>query len=393
MAVLTSSFILSSKSELMQTVLIIQRILPYYRIKFFYQLQQNLALHGIRLNLIYGQEKIGTVPRTVPIDEPWSVRVENQYRSLGNQELVWQPVLKYIAGVDCIIVEQANRLLINHYLVLRRKFRNLPQIAYWGHGKNLQAKSHSTSEFLKHRLLGQADWWFAYTALSASFVASTGFSKDRITNVQNTIDIIEFSEEKEKINQADIVKLKTNLGITSKNVCLFCGGIYSEKRITFLLEACLKIKYLLPDFEMIIVGDGPDQHLVETAASTTQWLHYVGPKHGVDRVPYFLISKALLMPGMVGLAIVDSFIAGTPLFTTDIPIHSPEIAYLVNGVNGAITPNSIDAFANAVVEYLNSESMQAFMQQGCQESAKTYSLENMVDHFTAGIRAWLAHQI
>ncbi len=266
------------------------------------------------------------------------------------------------------------------------------KLPYWGHGKNLQAKNkHSTSERLKHRLLGQADWWFAYTSLSAKVVAGTGFPKDRITNVQNTIDVLEFSEAKERTDQTDIVQLKTNLGITSKNVCLYCGGIYSEKRILFLLEACLKIKYLLPDFEMIIVGDGPEQHLVETAARTTRWLHYVGPKHGVDRVPYFLISKALLMPGMVGLAVVDSFIAETPLFTTDIPIHSPEIAYLVNGVNGAITPNSIDAFANAVVEYLNSESMQAFMQRGCQESAKTYSLENMVDHFTAGIRAWLAH--
>jgi len=377
----------------MQTVSIIQRILPYYRVRFFCQLHHKLALHGISLKLIYGQEKRGTVPRTLSIDEPWAVRVENKYWSLGNQELVWQPVLKYIVGVDCIIVEQANRLLINHYLVLRRKFRKRPQIAYWGHGKNLQAKNHSTSERLKHRLLGQADWWFAYTPLSANLVASAGFSKDRITNVQNTIDILEFSEEKEKTDQADIVRLKTNLGIKSKNVCLYCGGIYSEKRILFLLEACIKIKYLLPDFEMIIVGDGPDQHLVETAARTTRWLHYVGPKHGVDRVPYFLISKAILMPGMVGLAVVDSFVAGTPLFTTQLPIHSPEIAYLVNGVNGAITLNSADAYANAVVEYLKSESMQTLLQRGCQESAKQYSLENMVDNFATGIRTWLAGPI
>jgi glycosyltransferase involved in cell wall biosynthesis len=377
----------------MKTVLIIQRILPYYRIKLFCQLRHKLALHGISLKLIYGQEKRGTVPRTLSLDEPWSVHVENKYWSLGTQELVWQPVLKYLSGVDGIIIEQANRLLINHCLVLRRKFTKRPQIAYWGHGKNLQAKNkHSSSERLKRRLLGQADWWFAYTPLSAKVVASTGFSKDRITNVQNTIDTYEFSKAKEKTDHADIVRLKTNLGITSKNVCLYCGGIYSEKRIHFLLEACFKIKSLLPDFEMVIVGDGPDQHIIETAAKIRPWLHYVGPKHGVDRVPYFLISKALLMPGMVGLAVVDSFVAGTPLFTTDIPVHSPEIAYLVNGVNGAITPNSADAFAHAVVEYLNSEPMQVLMQRGCQESAKKYSLEIMVDNFAAGIRAWLADQ-
>lgn len=369
---------------------IIQRILPYYRVRFFCQLQHKLARHGISLKLIYGQEKRGTVPHTLPIDEPWAMRVENKYWSLGKQELVWQPVLKYLSGVDGIIIEQANRLLINHFLVLRRKFRNLPQIAFWGHGKNLQAKNkYSSSERLKRRLLGQADWWFAYTPLSAKVVASTGFSKDRITNVQNTIDTFEFSETKAKIG-SDIPRLKTILGIKSKNVCLYCGGIYSEKRIHFLLEACFKIRSLLPDFEMVIVGDGPDQHIIETAAKTRTWLHYVGPKHGVDRVPYFLMSKALLMPGMVGLAVVDSFVAGTPLFTTDIPIHSPEIAYLVNGVNGVITPNSTDAFAHAVVEYLNSEPMQVLMQRGCQGSAKKYSLENMVNNFSGGIRTWLA---
>jgi glycosyltransferase involved in cell wall biosynthesis len=375
----------------MHTVAIIQRILPYYRAGFFRQLHHELALHGITLSLIYGQEKKGTVPRTLPIDEPWAVRVENRYWSLGNQELVWQPVLKYVSGVDCVIVEQANRLLLNHYLVLRRRFKRQPRLAYWGHGENLQAKNkQNLSERLKRPLLGQADWWFAYTSFSADILRNAGFSKERITIVQNTIDTREFVEAKESIHLCHLAELKRELGIKSSNVCVYCGGIYSEKRILFLLEACLKIKYLLPDFEMIIVGDGPDQHLVETAARTTQWLHYVGPKHGVDRVPYFLISNALLMPGMVGLAVVDSFVAGTPLFTTDIPIHSPEIAYLVNGVNGVITPNSTDAFANAVVEYLNSESLQALMQRGCQESAKKYSLQKMVNNFAVGIRKCLA---
>ncbi|MGB5053343.1 MAG: hypothetical protein WBO24_02990, partial [Nitrospirales bacterium] len=102
------------------------------------------------------------MPRTLPIDEPWAMRVENRYWSLGNQELVLQPVLKYVSGVDCVIVEQANRLLINYYLVLRRRLKRHPRLAYWGHGENLQAKSkHSQSERLKRPLLGQDDWRFA----------------------------------------------------------------------------------------------------------------------------------------------------------------------------------------------------------------------------------------
>ncbi len=257
---------------------------------------QQLQLHDIGLKLMYGQERRGAVPRTVHLDEPWAIRVENSYWSFGSQELVWQPALRYLPGVDAVIVEQANRLLINHYLLLRRRLNKGPRLAYWGHGQNLQAEnSHSAGECLKRRLSSHVDWWFAYTTLSADIAAKTGFPKERITTVQNTIDLREFLAAKEITNEADRVALKASLGIKSNNVCLYCGGIYSDKRMPFLLEACSKIKVRLPDFEMIIVGDGPDRHLIETAAETRPWLHYIGPKYGADRVPYFLISKALLM--------------------------------------------------------------------------------------------------
>jgi glycosyltransferase involved in cell wall biosynthesis len=374
----------------MPTVAILQRILPDYRIAFFRQLHQELALYGIDLKLFYGQERLGTVPRTVDLAAPWAVRVENRYWPFGGQEFVWQPVHRYLSDIDALIVEQANRLLINHYLILRRTLHTGPRLAYWGHGENLQAESsNSASERLKRRLLCQVDWWFAYTVLSAEIAAKAGFKRERITTVQNTIDLREFLEAKETLTGDATVSLKAGLGIKTTNVCLYCGGIYPDKRIPFLLEACSKIKLRVPDFEMIIVGDGPDRHLVEAAAEIRPWLHYVGPKHGADRVPYFVVSKALLMPGLVGLAVVDSFAAATPLFTTAIHKHSPEIAYLVNGVNGVITPDSADAYATAVAEYLRSESLQTRLQRGCLESVDKYSLETMTNNFARGIRDWL----
>lgn len=47
-----------------------------------------------------------------------------------------------------------------------------------------------------------------------------------------------------------------------------------------------------------------------------------------------LLARVFLMPGLVGLAILDAGAAGLPLVTTDYPWHSPEIAYLDPGVNG-----------------------------------------------------------
>ena len=49
-------------------VTIIQRILPHYRIPFFEALHRELGHAGIELQLIYGQEYPGTVPRSEPLE-------------------------------------------------------------------------------------------------------------------------------------------------------------------------------------------------------------------------------------------------------------------------------------------------------------------------------------
>jgi L-malate glycosyltransferase len=98
----------------------------------------------------------------------------------------------------------------------------------------------------------------------------------------------------------------------------------------------------------------------------------------------------LLMPGLVGLVIVDSFVTCLPMFTTDTPIHSPEIAYLIQGVNGVMTPYAVEAYSRAVAEYLKNEAMQVALREGCSRSATIYTLENMVDNFTQGIKKCLS---
>jgi glycosyltransferase involved in cell wall biosynthesis len=84
--------------------------------------------------------------------------------------------------------------------------------------------------------------------------------------------------------------------------------------------------------------------------------------------------------------IIDSFVAGVPLITTDNGIHSPEIAYLENGRNGLMTPDDESAYADTVVAYLESGPLQAQLRQGCAASAAKLTIENMVANFTNGIK-------
>lgn len=369
-------------------VTIVQRVLPQYRIPFFSGLKDRLGKSGISLRLVYGQEFPGTVPRTVACDEEWCQRITNRYIRLAGLELVWQPCLAQFEGSDLIIVEQANRLLVNYSLIRKRKQR---KVAYFGHGRNMQAGSdRSFRERGKRFLLGKADWWFAYTGMTADIVAGAGFPRDRITVVGNTIDTTAFSRELAAVSAHDREALKARLGLKGSNIVLFCGGMNGGKRLGFVLEACLALRGRLADFAAIFIGDGPELPLVEDAARRYPWIRCIGPLFAGARAPYFRLGKALLLPGSVGLAIIDGFVAQVPLITTDMPGHGPEIGYLENGVNGIMTRDDLGTYVEAIASLLASESLQGRLMEGCRRSAEKQTMENMIGNFAAGVEQCLS---
>ncbi len=369
----------------MDRVSIIQRVLPHYRTSFFCRLRARLNENDIDLQLIYGQEWPGTVPRTTALQEPWTRRIENHYFHIGGRELIWQPCMHLIRGSALVITEQSTRLLINYPLLVRSSIAQ-GKLAFWGHGKNMQSPQQADwSERIKRITTLHADWWFAYTSLSADIVAAGGFPRSRITDVQNTIDTSEFRANLDRCSEAEVSTVKATLGMDDNRIGLYCGGMYELKRLPFLMEACLAIKRMVPDFSAVFVGDGPESTMVREMAARHEWIRYVGSKFGRELAPYYKMASALLMPGLVGLAIVDSFVAQVPLFTTDLPIHSPEISYLTSDENGIIAPPTVEAYAAIVAHYLSDKGMQERLKRGCASSASRYTIENMVERFASGI--------
>ena len=96
-----------------------------------------------------------------------------------------------------------------------------------------------------------------------------------------------------------------------------------------------------------------------------------------------------MLPGRVGLVILDSFAAGLPLITVQIPIHGPEVEYLQEGVNGFMVPRDVTTYADAVVRVLKDRGLLLRLRAGALKSADNYSIEAMVQNFRAGIVACL----
>jgi len=73
--------------------------------------------------------------------------------------------------------------------------------------------------------------------------------------------------------------------------------------------------------------------------------------------------------------------------TTNVPFHSPEIDYLVNGVNGVIVgeKDDLSAYADRVSHILLNDDERERLIYGCRVAREKYTIEEMVERFTDGI--------
>ena len=370
----------------------VYKTLPHYRVAFFEGVRSRLAAEGIRFRLIVGQPDTESASRYDTTALPWAESISNRALRAGNRTLIWQPVLRSICRSDLVIVEQASRLLVNPVLATWRRLGG-PKFALWGHGINRDDSTASRiGEWWKRRTIRSCDWWFAYTEGTAALVSSAGFASDRITIVQNAIDTAALAEAHLAVDAAAMKKTRSELGIGSPHVAVYVGSLYAGKRLGFLIAAADIVRLQLPDFELLIIGDGPHRTTVETAAATRPWLHVLGVRRNEELARLCSVATVMLMPGLVGLAVLDSFALELPMITSAVTNHSPEIEYLEDGRNGVIVLEAASerAYASAVVATMTNQQLLDRLCAGCREAAMRYTVEEMVERFSVGVQKALA---
>jgi glycosyltransferase involved in cell wall biosynthesis len=372
------------------SVLIIHSMIRHYRAPFFDKLHEALCFKGISLRVAFGSpsgdEKLkGDI---FPFHREWANPVENKW--FLNDRLLYQPVLNEVRSADLVIIEQANKHLVNYPLLLLRRMLG-KKVAFWGHGRNRQADARSAAEWFKRLLLLWPDWWFAYTCGVTDYLVEKGVPPGIITTVQNSVDTTSFRYDLAKVTSATVESLRKRHNVGPQDIVgLYCGSLYPDKQVEFLLDAARLIRAHCPRFHLVVLGGGPQAVLAKESADKTDWIHFVGPQFGLEKAAYFRLASFFLNPGMVGLSILDAFCAGLPMLTTDYPGHSPEIDYLETGMNGLRSAFEIEAYAGLAAELCADSTLLAQLRKGAFLSGEQYSLEAMVTNFSEGIERCLA---
>lgn len=368
------------RTESPRRVVIVQRRLPHYRVPLFQQLRARAAERGIEIVLVHGDPTSEEALKRDSGKLAWAQHAPTLYAMSGR--LCWQNASPWTAGADLVIVTPENRLLWNLWPQLGpRPYR----LGLWGHGANFQGQVDGWRERFKRRMARRTDWWFAYTNASLGPLRRTGFPADRITVLNNSIDTSTLDEQRRSITETEIDALRRELGLVGRHVAIYVGSLYAEKRLDLLFAAAELVRRRLPDFELLVVGAGPQAALVADWAARHPWIHALGSRRGRDKVLSMSLAQVMLNPGLVGLSVLDAFVCQVPMLTTDCGLHSPEIAYLEHDVNGVITADDLGAYAAAICDVLSKPARLERLRQGCARAAGEYTVERMAQRFASGI--------
>ncbi|MEM9364718.1 MAG: glycosyltransferase [Planctomycetota bacterium] len=349
----------------MRTILVVQPVLPDYRIQFFNLLHREL---GDKLQLVVLEEAYETGVRSVS-DTGLPVRF-SKYRWLCGKRLLWHhDVVGQATQADGVVMPLNPRMLDVWYVLLHRSIRRKP-IVLWGHMSSRSGEARF-SAWLRSIMFRLASAILLYTETECASAVKR-FPRKKILSMRNAL------YRKDQLTVLEPQNPPVDL--------IYVGRLVPEKKPLFLIRAFAAALQRLPDdAQLHIVGDGGQRRacegLVEELGVTDRVILH-GHQADVDELRT-LYSKALfsISPGYVGLSLTQSLGFGVPMLVSDNEPHSPEIEALREGENAMyFTSDDQHDFVETLLACFEQAHKWIALRETISEDCKNrYSVEAMVD--------------
>ena len=221
-------------------------------------------------------------------------------------------------------------------------------------------------------MLSACDHYLSYTEASTKNVLNGGYDKARITTLNNAVEPLATPEQ---LMAARRVPLQL----------LFVAALVEDKEPLTAVRIVEKLRLLAPGATLHIVGDGPLRNQCEQAAGSRSWVHYHGAQRGQGLRELALSSDIAIIPGRVGLAVLEMASVGLPVATLSTALHGTEIVYLKDRVNGLFLDRDIDVAARDLKALMTCPPALERMRNEALSTASKYTIRNMAVNFANGV--------
>jgi glycosyltransferase involved in cell wall biosynthesis len=373
----------------MKVAILHQGFIPHYRIGFYELLNkisrtEYVVFHGAP------PSGSGSIAAIGPLNFP-NRRIENREFQLANWKAFYQPVVREVlnGNYDAVVLGHEIKFLSNFALALLCKILRIP-VLYWGFGYHYTA---DTSQWftrpaihIKAALAALSDGYLTYTKQGAQRLEASGYPRERIFILQNTIDMSAQFQGYAAAQDFTLADLRQELCFQPNSIVLiYIGRLLESKDVALLIEAVEQMNRNAASsvpVEAAIIGSGPLLNTLQRQAAANPAIKFVGQINDPATIGrYMRIAAAVVIPGTVGLAIAHAFAHGRPLLTRRLERHGPELEYLVPNYNGIIVDGDQEQFIKTLSEFVSNPDWQSRLSEGALQSREGLRLENMVSQF------------
>jgi glycosyltransferase involved in cell wall biosynthesis len=197
------------------------------------------------------------------------------------------------------------------------------------------------------------------------------YVNNKIVVIPNGINIEEYKS---------IYKVRNNKEST-KSV-LFIGRLVFYKNVQTIIKAFKIVLKSLPEYKLIIIGDGPYKtNLEKMTVNYTDKIIFKGRISDKLKHKYISESSLLLMPSTVegfGIVVLEAYSYKKPVISSNI-MPLPEI--VINGITGYnVNPYDHKEWANKIIDLINNQEKNKRMGlKGHKMVLKNYTITRTVD--------------
>ena len=344
----------------MTKTLILQRTFEHYRVPVFEEFSQRACVDLVVAIPFQGRD--ASPFSNVELNYSVADLDVSSYRIPFVQELFfyrnWESLVS-IVHPDVIVAEGNARIWSLRKLLSYSKCKNIRTVA-WTKYDNLVSwpKPLVWNNFLK-----KWDHVVCYGQQSLNGVKKLGIPPCRINIAQNAVSIPETETE---LNDLKVLSKAISLNNLSNGipVVVSLGTLVKKKRFDLVIDAAADLMREGNDFQLVIVGDGPefdnlskqaDKILRHYGISEKRILFVGHVEEGEDAV-WMTRADVSVMGGAVGLALNVSMSCGTPtLIPDEIGSDAELLQDTVNGIR--FIPGNRRDLSNKLKSLLESEKL------------------------------------